>query len=129
MLHNSIIFSSGSDDNRTPSARSSQSSIDSFFIEIVNQEDQSDTEKYPYIQEDKNIGNSLPIQDLNKNKNSDSDDFYQENSSDDESFYSFESDDNVLERKVSFGSIKSLLHKSDTDLLNEGKVYNSYLNP
>ena len=67
---------------------------------------------------------------MNKNINSDSEDFYEEYSSGDESFYSFESDDNVFERKVSFGSIKSLLllHKSDSNQLTEGKVYKSYLN-
>ena len=118
----STICSSESDENKTPSVGSSQSSIDSFFIEIVNEEEQSDTEKYQYIQENENIGNPLPIQNLNKSINSDSEDFYEDNSSGDESFYSFESDDNVLERKVSFGSIKSLLHKSDTNLLNEGKI-------
>ena len=64
----------------------------------------------------------MPVQNLNKSINSDSEDIYEDNSSDNESFYSFESDDNVLERKVSFGSIKSLLHKSDTDQLNEGKL-------
>ena len=65
---------------------------------------------------------------MNKSINNDSEDLYEDNSSGDESFYSFESDDNVLERKVSFGSIKSLLHKSDSNQLTEGKVYKSYLN-
>ena len=115
-------FSSESDGNKTPSARSSQSSIDSFFIEIVNQDEQSDIDNYPYIQANENIRIQKPVHNLNKSINSDSEDFYENNSSGDESFYSFESDDNVLERKVSFGSIKSLLHKSDTNLLHEGKL-------
>ena len=115
------IFSSESDEHKSSIVGSSQSSIDSFLKEIVTREEASDIENSPSSEEKEYFKELTINQNLNKNNNSDSEDVYDDNTSSDESFYSFESEENVLERKVSFGSIKSLLHKNDLDFFNDRK--------
>ena len=121
------IFSSESDENKPSIAGSSQSSIDSFLKEIVIREECSDIENSLSSEEKENFNDQLINQTSNKNNNSDSEDTYDDNTSSDESFYSFESESNVLERRVSFGSIKSLSHKNDLNFFNDRKFLTNSL--
>ena len=108
-LKNKTCFSSESENNKSIiSGGSSQSSIDSFFKEIVNQEEGSDSENSQSIEEKEIFARVINNKILNKNRDSYSEDLQDDDSSSVDSFYSFESEENNFERKVSFGSIKSL---------------------
>ena len=116
-----MYYSSESEDNKSLRAESSQSSIDSFIKEVCNQEESSDTENSRSSEEKVDIERVLNNHISNKNNEK----FLKEEddvgSSSDESFYSFESDENIEERKVSFGSIRSLLHHKSYDFLSDRK--------
>ena len=70
------------------------------------QKDLFEEEKVPPVNEDK--GEELY---LNNNINTDSEESSDENNSNDESFYSFESETEHSERRVAFGSVKSLVEE------------------
>ena len=116
-----MYYSSESDDNKSLRAESSQSSIDSFIKEVCNQAESSDTENSRSSKEKVDIDSLLRNHISNKNNEKILEEINDVGSSSDESFYSFESDENDEERKVSFGSIKSLLHLKSYNSLSDRK--------
>ena len=117
----SSYYSSESEDNKSLRTESSQSSIDSFIKEVCNQEEGSDTENSRSSEEKVDIESVLNNHISNKNNKILIEEINYIDSSSDESFYSFESEQNVEERKVSFGSIKSLLHHKSYNSLSDRK--------
>ena len=117
IFKNKSYYSSESEDNKSLRAESSQSSIDSFIQEVCNQDESSDSENSRSNEEKVDIEHLLNSHISNKDNEKFLEEINDVGSSSDESFYSFESDENVEERKVSFGSINSLLqHKSNNSL-------------
>ena len=125
-----FIWSSESEDSDTSIEQSYQFSVDPSNSKEINDleteqqqgEEESDVEKDLFEKENSPVTEDKE-EDIyfNNNVNSDSDGSFDESDSSSESFYSFESETENSERRVAFGSVKSLVQEEKYNHTIEGK--------